>query len=133
MKIRLAIGLFLSIIMFVSGNSDNKVLTKNNDETYVVNTTFLCNEKGFNGTTPLLVYIKSGKIKKIEVLENQESPGFFIRIKEYLLPLYDGLNIKEAKEISSKTSIDGCSGATYSYKAVQKNIKVALEYYEQHK
>ena len=36
---------------------------------------------GYNGTTPLNIKIKNGVIEDIEVLQNQESPGYLKRAR----------------------------------------------------
>lgn len=109
------------------------VMTKNTDGTYVVNTSHLCTAKGYRGTTPLEVYIKNGAVVKVVALKNNETVPYFERIKKFLLPLYEGRKLSKAKKLSSETKIDGCTGATYSTKAVQKNIRAAIEYYEKNK
>ena len=64
-----------------------QVMYKQADGTYVVNTTSLTpNVKGFKGATPLEVYIKNNKVVKVEALPNRESPKFFDRVKQILLP-----------------------------------------------
>lgn len=113
--------------------SANEIMTKSSDGTYVVNTTTLCNKKGFKGITPVEVSIKKGKVVKVESLKNIESPGFFVKVTNSLLPLFDGVKLKEAKKMAEGALPDGCTGATYSSKAVQENIRMALEYYEAHK
>ena len=112
------------------------VMRKQADGTYVVNTTTLCkNVHGFkkNGTTPVEVYISKGKVIKVVALPNQESPGYFAKVKKALLPLFTGIKVSKAKKVSEQTQVDGCTGATYSTRAVQKNIKAALAYYEKNK
>lgn len=126
-------GILACVILFVSAGNGNSPMTKTTDGTYVVNTTTLCNAKGFKGATPVEVYIKGGKVLKVVPLANQESPGYFAKVKNSLLPLFSGLKIKDAKKQAQASSVDGCTGATYSTKATQKNISVALEYYEKHK
>lgn len=113
--------------------SANEIMTKSSDGTYVVNTTTLCKKKGFKGITPVEVSIKKGKVVKVEALKNIESPGFFVKVTNSLLPLFDGVKLKEAKKMAEGALPDGCTGATYSSKAVQENIRMALEYYEAHK
>ena len=117
---------------WVSASAD-EVMTKTKDGTYIVNTSTLCQKKGFKATTPVEVYIKKGKVEKVEALKNQESPGFFVKTRDNLISLFNGIKLKEDKAIEEGPLPDGCTGATYSSKAVQENIKAALEYYEAHK
>lgn len=108
-------------------------MTRNEDGTYIVNTSTLCDKKGFRGTTPVEVYIKDGKVVKVVALRNNESATYFNKVKKFLLPLFEGVKIKEAKDTATRAHIDGCTGATYSTKAVQQNVAAALDYYESHK
>ena len=45
----------------------------------------------------------------------------------------NNLKISKAKKLAERTEVDGCTGATFSTKAVQKNIKAAIGYYEKNK
>ncbi|MGN1374926.1 MAG: FMN-binding protein [Prevotella sp.] len=121
--------LFMTSSVLFAGD----VMTKNTDGTYIINTSHLCVAKGYRGTTPLEVYIKNGVVVKVVTLKNNETVPYFERIKKFLLPLYEGRKLSKAKKLSSETKIDGCTGATYSTKAVQKNIRAAIEYYEKNK
>ena len=98
-------------------------------KTTVINTTLLGKDvKGFKGQTPLKVYIEKDKVVKIEALKNQETPKFFARAKA-LLSQYEGKSASKA----AKLKVDGVSGATYSSKALKKNVELALKYYKKHK
>lgn len=96
-------------------------------KTYIVNTTTLCNTRGFRGTTPLEVYIKGNKVVKVVALRNQETPKFFDKVRSGLLPKMVGKNINKA------ASVDGVSGATFSSRAVKANVAAAVKYYKEHK
>ena len=78
---------------------------------------------GYNGTTPLNIHLKNGKIEKIEALENQETPQYFQRAIKKIFPLYEGKTVAEALSMD----VDAVSGATYSSEAVIKNIRLGLE------
>ena len=106
------------------------VMTKQGDGTYVVNTTTLSQAKGYQSTTPVEVYIKSGKVVKVVPLKNTETPGYFKKAVKGLLGLFVGLKISKAMELTEVARVDGCTGATMSTKALQQNIKAALEYYK---
>ena len=98
--------------------------------TYIVNTTTIGKDViGYNGPTPLKVYIKSGKIQKIEFLDNQETPKYWKAATGHMLNKWDGMTVKDAKT----TEVDGRTGATYSCDAIKKNVKLAVEYYEKNK
>ena len=97
---------------------------------YIVNTTTLTQDViGYNGTTPLKIYIKDDKIQKIEALPNEETPGFFARVQENLLNKWNGMTVKQA----ATAEVDVVSGATYSSNAVKANVKAGVKYYQKHK
>ncbi len=126
------IAMLLSLLFTIPVNADN-VMTKQADGTYVINTTTICNARGYRKGTPVEVYINKGKVVKVVALKNEETVPYFTRVKQYLLPLYNSLKLTKAKKLTEKTQVDGCTGATFSTKAVQKNIRAALDYYEKHK
>ena len=78
---------------------------------------------GYNGTTPLNITVKNGVIESIEVLPNQESPGYLKRAKEKVLPQYIGKTVGEAKKLNA----DIATGATYTSKALIQNIQMGLD------
>ena len=127
-KIILSLALLLSALLF---SAADKAMTKEKDGTYVVNTTTLAADvKGFKGNTPLKIYIKKGKVVKIEALPNNETPRFFRRVTDAgLLSKWNGMKVGKAKKIE----VDGVTGATYSSKAVKENVSRGLDYYEKHK
>ena len=134
MKKLLIIG-FVAVaaaIGLAAGKGD-KVMTKSSDGTYVVNTTTICDAKGFKGATPLEVHIKKGKVVKVVALKNAETPAYFAKVNKYLIPLFTGKKLTDARTQADAQKVDGCTGATFSTRAVQKNIKAALDYYEKHK
>lgn len=127
----MAIAVMMASGIAVAANHQNKVMQKQADGTYVVNTSSLgANIKGFKGATPLEVYIKDNKVVKVEALPNQETPRFFARVKQSLLPKFNGMKVSKASKASA---IDGVTGATYSSKAVKANVAAALDYYKKHK
>ena len=96
--------------------------------TAVVNTSSIVNARGFQGKTPVKIYIKGNKITKIEVLPNQETPAIFARAEE-LLAKFTGKTVSEAQTMK----VDGVSGATYSSKALIENVRGGLKYYRDNK
>ena len=123
------ISLYAAMLLAVASYADD-VMTKQSDGTYVVNTTTLCQARGYQSTTPVEVYIKSGKVVKTVPLKNTETPGYFKKAVKGLLGLFEGLKIAKAQELTEIAKVDGCTGATMSTKALQQNIKAALEYYK---
>lgn len=97
---------------------------------YTVNTIEIGNTIiGYNGATPLLITIENDKIVKVEALENDETPRFFARAEEGILPALAGRDVNEVLE----AEIDAVSGATYSSEALIANVRVGLRYYLEHK
>lgn len=125
MTVLLATGVAFAAIQ------QGQVMYKQADGTYVVNTTSLTpNVKGFKGATPLEVYIKNNKVVKVEALPNRESPKFFDRVKQVLLPKFNGMKVAKAAKVQT---VDGATGATYSSRAVKENVAAAVAYYKKNK
>lgn len=119
----------VAALVLVAATTGDDVMTKK-DGVYIVNTTKLSADvQGYNGPTPLKVYIKDDKIQKIEALPNEETPGFFARVQENLLNKWNGMTVKQA----ATAEVDAVSGATYSSNAVKKNVKLGASYYLKHK
>ena len=124
--------LMMSMLMltaFIQVYADD-VMRKEKDGTYVVNTTTLAEDvKGYIESTPVEIYIKGNKIVKVVMLKNQETPKYNARVKNQMVPLYEG------KKISKKSTVevDGITGATFTSDAVKENVKRGLEYYWKHK
>lgn len=113
-----------------AGKAQSSVITKMADGTYVVNTTTLASDvKGYRSTTPLKIYIKNNKVEKVEALKNQETPKYFVRVKNEVLSKWNGLKVAKAV----KKKVDGVTGATMSSDAVKENVKRGLDYYQKNK
>ena len=130
----LAIALMMATttntVIAKSNHNGTEAMTKLSDGTYVVNTTTLAKDvKGFRGNTPLNIYIKGGKVVKIEPLANHETPNFFNKVKNGLLNKWYGMKASKA----ASANVDGVTGATFSSKAVKENVKRGLKYYQTHK
>lgn len=120
--------LFMFSFFLMSFIADG-TMTKENGA-IVINTTELGkNVEGYQGPTPLKVYIKNNKVEKIEFLQSTESPKYYDRVKKFLQSKWDGLKVKEARE----KQVDVVTGATYSSEAVIENVRLALDYYQSHK
>ena len=106
------------------------VIKKEKDGTYVVNTTTLAQDvEGYNGPTPVEIYIKKNKIVKVVLLKSQETPKYNARIKKQMLPAYEGQKVSKNKY----AEVDALTGATFTSDAVKENVKRGLEYYWKHK
>lgn len=106
------------------------VMKKEKDGTYVVNTTTLAQDvEGYNGPTPVEIYIKKNKIVKVVMLKSQETPKYNARIKKQMLPAYEGQKVSKNKY----AEVDALTGATFTSDAVKENVKRGLEYYWKHK
>lgn len=100
------------------------------DGVYIINTTEIGKDiEGYQATTPLKVYIKKDKVEKIEFLKSQETPKYYAKVKKALLNTWDGKKVKDAKALK----VDAVTGATFSSDAVIENVRLALDYYQNHK
>lgn len=121
-------GAALAVTLLVSAAVNNEPITKSND-TIVVNTTEISKGvRGFKGATPVLIYIKKDKVVKVETLSNRETPQYLAKAK-VVLKEFEGKTVKKA----SQMEVDGVSGATYTSKALVKNVQQGLEYYKNKK
>ena len=78
---------------------------------------------GYQGTTPLTVTIRNGRVESIEPeLPNKETPRYFERATKHVFAQYIGKTVAEARA----TKGDVATGATYSSEALIKNIEAAL-------
>lgn len=127
----LLLPLFVILLAWpLVGNAAHSSLLKNdtvrhdNNGNLIINTTPLCPKVyGFNGTTPVEIYIKNGKVQKIEALANEETPSFFQRAA-VILKSWDGKKISDA----AKLKVDAVSGATYTSNALIQNVQAGLNY-----
>ena len=123
-----ALALCMAMVL-MSAKGDDETMSKENGS-YVVNTTKIAADvRGYQGATPLKIYIKRNKIEKIEGLSNDETPKHWAKVKKLLLDKWNGLTVDKAL----KTDVDVVTGATISSKAVKENVKRGLEYYKKNK
>lgn len=109
-----------------SSRQAEQVITKENGMT-VVNTTELGKDViGYISPTPLKIYIQKNKVVKVEALKNQETPKYFVKVKNALLDKWNGQKVADAQ----KLKVDAVTGATMSSDAVIKNVQLGLEYYQ---
>ena len=119
----------LLAVAFVTANAQD-VMHKEKDGTYVVNTTTLAADvEGYNGPTPVEVYIRKNKIVKVVPLKSQEGPKYVAKVKKDMLPKYEQMNVKKG----TVQDVDAVTGATFTSQAVQENIRRAVAYYKKHK
>lgn len=119
----------LLAVAFVTASAQD-VMRKEKDGTYIVNTTTLAQDvEGYNGPTPVEVYIRKNKIVKVVPLKSQEGPKYVAKVKKDMLPKYEQMNVKKG----TVQDVDAVTGATFTSKAVQENISRAVAYYKKHK
>jgi uncharacterized protein with FMN-binding domain len=122
-------ALLFAAITMMSAMPADQVITKE-DGMDVVNTTTLGQKvAGYIGATPLKIYIKGNKVVKVVALKNQETPKYFAKVKKKLLDSWNGKKVKAA----SKMKVDAITGATFSSKAVIKNVQLGLDYYQKNR
>ena len=121
--------LLISVFFFSSFMAGDSTMTKENG-VYIINTTELGKDiEGYNGPTPMKVYISKNKVEKIEFLKSMESPKYYAKVKKTLQDKWNGLKVKDAKT----QKVDIVTGATFSSEAVIKNVQLAIDYYDSHK
>jgi len=119
--------IFAVALMSVASCSDPN-MHKNSDGSYTIVTTELCKDiRGYNGRVPAEVTIKDGVIQDVKILENKETPSYLEKVEREMLPKFRGINLSEI------SSIDAVSGATFTSRALRKNLEAAAEYYEERK
>ena len=125
----LSCSLIALMLCLQSMRAGDDTITKEGDM-FIINTTELGKDiEGYNGPTPMKVYIKKNKVEKIEFLKSTESPKYYAQVKKALIDKWNGLKVKEARS----KQVDAVTGATYSSEAVIQNIQLALDYYQNHK
>lgn len=114
-----------SLLFLTSQTTDEPIMTKEKDIT-VINTTSLATDiEGYAGCTPVKVYIKSGKVLRVEALENEETPKYFDMVEKGLMKKWNGMPVKTAE----KSKVDVVTGATVSSEAVIENVRRGIGYY----
>lgn len=127
MKIRKLLATILILSAAATVLAADKVIRKQNNGTFVVNTSTIARDvRGYNGPTPLEIHIKDDRIVKIIILSNNETRNYFERVKKNLMSKWIGMKVNKVLS----TDIDAVTGATYTSDAVTENMKRALEYYK---
>jgi electron transport complex protein RnfG len=125
----IAIATLFFAAAFMSLRPAEKVITEVNGVT-VINTTTLADDvEGYAGATPLEVHIKKNKIVKVVVLKNMDGPKYNAKVKKEMLTKYEGMDVKKG----TVQDVDAVTGATFTSKAMQENIRRAVDYYKKHK
>lgn len=131
---KLFLTLILSFTTFAGSMlMAQNVMTKQADGTYVVNTTELCKARGYKGYTPLEVHIKNNTVVKIVPLPHKETPKYYKQAATAVMKKFTDKKLKAAVKDANDPKIDGTTGATMTAKALQQNVKMALEYYKKNK
>ena len=120
-----AVAALLVTIGFVSKAGVSRSGAKAQADTLVVNTTELCKDViGYDGPTPLKIYVVKGVVVKVEALPNTETPRFFDQVLQSgLLKAVVGKKVSEAATMP----LDAVTGATYSSQAVIENLRAGLK------
>lgn len=127
MKIRKLLATILILSAAATVLAADKVIRKQNNGTFVVNTSTIAKDvRGYNGPTPLEIHIKDDRIVKIIILSNNETRNYFERVKKNLMSKWIGMKVNKVLS----TDIDAVTGATYTSDAITENMKRALEYYK---
>ena len=103
-----------AFFFLTSQTTNEPIMTKQKDVT-IINVS----------TTPVKVYVKAGKVLKVEALENEETPKYFDMVVKGLLKKWNGLPVKTAE----KQKVDVVTGATVSSEAVIENVRRGISYY----
>lgn len=127
MKKTLLATTFLSAAVLASAQTPKKPVMEKTDSTVIIRTESICEAEGYNGKTPLVITIKDDVIVKVTAGYNSETPDFFQKVRDRMLPKFIKL------KFADYASVDAVSGATFSSKAVTENMKAAYEYYMNNK
>ncbi len=91
----------------------------------IINTTTIASDiKGYGGPVPLEIRISDGRIASITALRNAESPAFFSKVDEQLIPKWIGVKVSDVQA----NQVDAVTGATLSSNAVNATIRKAIAY-----
>jgi electron transport complex protein RnfG len=127
MKEIISIATVLFLLVGCSSQETDDGVMSSKGKVYTINTTTICNARGYHGTTPITVTVRKNRIVSVEALPNHETPRFFDSVKRYMLPKFKDVKFKDY------ATVDCVSGATISSKSVRENIKAAYDYYTKHK
>ena len=63
------------------------------------------------------------------MLKNMDGPKYNAKVKKEMLTKYEGMDVKKG----TVQDVDAVTGATFTSKAMQENIRRAVNYYKKHK
>ena len=99
------------------------------DGATVINTTSLGADLiGYAGPVPIELYLRDGRIERLEVLPNSETPSFLEAVTDELPARWVGRTADEAATME----VDVVSGATYTSRALIGNVRLAAAYATDH-
>ena len=83
---------------------------------------------GYNGSTPIFIYLDSNHIVKAVVASSQhyETPSFYREATEGILDKWNSMKVKDA----IAQEVDVVSGATYSSQSLINNFRTSMAIYE---
>lgn len=115
-------------LLTITISCTDKNMSKNTDGSYTINTIELGKKiKGYNAQVPISIIIKDTVIQQVALYENDETPDYLIDVENQLLPKYKNLSINNI------SNVDAVSGATFTSRAVMRNVDVAVKYYLENK
>ncbi len=80
---------------------------------------------GYGGRTPVVVYVKDGRIESVETEAYSETVSFFDEVvRSGLLERWQGMTLSEA----AVAPIDAVSGATFTSVSIIKNVQRVAQY-----
>jgi len=92
---------------------------------FAVSSVSFCKDvKGYNDLTPVMILVDKNKvIKKVALLSNWETPKFVSKLEQTgFFDSWVGKDLQSAKTVQ----VDARTGATYTAKAVAKNVDFLL-------
>ena len=99
------------------------------DGTTVINTTALgADLVGYAGPVPIELHLRDGRIERLEVLPNSETPSFLEAVTDELPARWVGRTAEEAATME----VDVVSGATFTSRALIGNVRRAAAYATDH-
>jgi len=99
------------------------------DGTTVINTTALgADLVGYAGPVPIELHLRDGRIERLEVLPNSETPSFLEAVTDELPARWVGRTPEEAATME----VDVVSGATFTSRALIGNVRRAAAYATDH-
>ena len=121
-RLILAAGLLLTAT--ACGEAD-KAITKQDGMTLIHTAEIENGIIGFNGPTPVVIYLRKNQVVRVEMSANQETPRYNEKVRKALSRAWDGQSLQDAATLE----VDAVSGATYTSVAVIENVRLGLNYY----